>query len=141
MAPSQRLIVLAAAATLAACQPAAAPAEPAPVEAPVATTSPPAPAPTPAPTPAGPVTYTCDNGKTLVATYTGENASVVYDGKTHAMTTVISADGARYQGDGLQWWTKGMTEGMVAPLPPGETDPAPGTEVACRAPAAPASTA
>lgn len=132
-----RLIAAAAvAAPLAACQPAAAPEKAA--EPPAAETAAVAPPATPT-VPNTPITYSCEDGKTVVATYAGETATVVYEGKTYAMTTQLSASGARYQGDGLQWWTKGLTEGMVAPIPAGQTDPADGTDVTCTAPPAPPS--
>jgi membrane-bound inhibitor of C-type lysozyme len=44
-----------------------------------------------------------------------------------------SADGARYTGDGWQWWTKGMHEGSLAALAPGEAI-ASAAGVACHAP-------
>jgi membrane-bound inhibitor of C-type lysozyme len=142
MSLSHRLLCAAAvAAPLAACQPPPAPEDtPAPPVAETAAVTPAPVAPPVAATPAGPITYTCPDGKTVVATYTGETASVVYDGKTYAMTQVISASGVRYQGDGLQWWSRGMSEGMVAPLAAGASQPAEGTTVTCTAPVAPAPT-
>lgn len=79
------------------------------------------------------VAYVCEDGATLSATYSGEEASVEYGGETYAMTTQMSASGARYVGDGLQWWTRGDGEGTVTPMPEGGTDPARGEGVACTA--------
>lgn len=83
--------------------------------------------------PSQPVTvaYACADGSSLTATYSGRDATVEYGGRTHAMTTEISASGARYVGDGLQWWTRG-DEGTVTPMPEGGTDPAQGEGVICK---------
>lgn len=80
------------------------------------------------------VTYACADGSSLTAVYEGDAATVEYAGRTHAMTTRISASGARYVGDGLQWWTRGDGEGVVTPMPEGGTDPAQGEGVTCTAP-------
>jgi membrane-bound inhibitor of C-type lysozyme len=75
-----------------------------------------------APPPAGgSTTYVCSDGQKIVATYPDPRTAVVtLQGHTHAMTTAPSADGVRYVGDGWQWWTKGMTQGTLAQLKPGE---------------------
>lgn len=78
-----------------------------------------------APAPAAPaaeaVRYVCADGSTVEARYpTTETAQIVRDGKTVDMTIAVSASGSRYVGGGWQWWTKGMTEGTLAPLEPGE---------------------
>lgn len=59
-------------------------------------------------------------------------AVVRYKGAKHTMRTAISGSGARYVGDGWQWWTKGFEEGTIAPLKPGETV-ASAEPVTCRA--------
>ncbi|MGR4891174.1 MliC family protein [Sphingopyxis sp. LARHCG72] len=65
--------------------------------------------------------YSCADGSTVEARYpTPDTAQIVYKGKTVDMKVAQSASGARYVGDGWQWWTKGMTDGMLAPLKPGE---------------------
>lgn len=79
------------------------------------------------------VTYACADGSSLTATYSGDEATVEHGGQTYAMTTQISASGARYVGDGLQWWTRGDGEGTVTPMPEGGTDPAQGEGVICTA--------
>lgn len=67
------------------------------------------------------VRYSCADGSTVEARYpTPETAQIVTAGKTVDMTIAQSASGARYVGDGWQWWTKGMIDGMLAPLKPGE---------------------
>jgi membrane-bound inhibitor of C-type lysozyme len=67
------------------------------------------------------VRYSCADGSTVEARYpTPETAQIVTAGKTVDMTIAQSASGARYVGGGWQWWTKGMTDGMLAPLKPGE---------------------
>ena len=95
----------------------------------------PAPAAAPAtPAAATPTTYACDDGRTLKASYPDADTAVVeLDGKTHTLKIAISASGARYVGDGLQWWTKGMTDGQLSPLKAGE-DISTAMGVNCKAP-------
>lgn len=70
---------------------------------------------------AEPIRYTCADGSTVEARYpTTDTAQIVRDGKTVEMKIATSASGSRYVGGGWQWWTKGMTDGMLAPLKPGE---------------------
>lgn len=53
-------------------------------------------------------TYSCDNGQTVKASYTGSDlAEVHYQGQAYDMHIAISADGARYVGHGYEWWTRG----------------------------------
>ncbi|WP_395673560.1 MliC family protein [Phenylobacterium sp.] len=63
----------------------------------------------------------CENGETVEAGYAGNIAVVRYKNRRHEMRVAMSASGARYIGDGMQWWTKGFDQGTIAPLPPGET--------------------
>lgn len=94
----------------------------------------------PAPLPPGPVaaepkvtTYRCEDGRALKAGYPDRDTAVLTVGD-HSYTLKIarSASGARYTGFGLQWWTKGASEGRLAPLKAGEEiASAPG--VACHA--------
>lgn len=68
------------------------------------------------------VNYECSNGQTLRATYTDTNTAVIIlNGKTHTLHIAISGSGARYTGEGWQWWTKGMHDGLLAPLAAGES--------------------
>ena len=62
----------------------------------------------------------CDNGETVEVGYAGDMAIVRYKNRKHVMRTAIAGGGARYTGDGLQWWPKGFDQGRVAPLAPGE---------------------
>ncbi len=90
----------------------------------------------PAAAAAAPVRYSCADGTTVEARYpTTDTAQIVVAGKTVDLKIATSASGARYVGGGWQWWTKGMTDGMLAPIKPGEeTASAAGTT--CTAPAA-----
>lgn len=78
-------------------------------------------------------TYQCSDGRTVKATYGDvDHARLVIDGAPYRLTVAMSASGARYVGEGWQWWTKGMHDAWLAPLRPGETvASAPG--VACQA--------
>ena len=79
-------------------------------------------------------TYVCDDGRSLKASYPDADTAVVeLDGQTHTLKIAISASGARYVGDGLQWWTKGMADGQLSPLKAGE-DIASAQGVNCKAP-------
>lgn len=65
--------------------------------------------------------YTCEDGSVVEASYPDtDTARIRYEGQVIEMQNVISGSGARYTGGGWQWWTKGMTEGTLAPLAPGE---------------------
>ncbi|HUA81258.1 MAG TPA: MliC family protein [Dyella sp.] len=68
------------------------------------------------------VNYACSDGQTVHAAYPDTNTALIrIKGQTHTLHVAISGSGARYTGDGWQWWTKGMHEGMLAPLAPDET--------------------
>ena len=71
---------------------------------------------------AGAVTrYRCADGHVVKARYpTVGRAHIVYQDRSIDMKLAVSASGARYTGGGWQWWTKGMTEGYLAPLQAGE---------------------
>ncbi|WP_312160858.1 MliC family protein [Phenylobacterium sp.] len=86
---------------------------------------------------AAPVTvYACDDGRTVRASYPDPDTAVVeVDGRSRNLKIAISASGARYTGDGYQWWAKGMTQAQLSPLAAGEEiASAPG--VNCKAPEA-----
>jgi|GEM_PF-429822 len=104
--------------------------QPAPPPAP-----PPAPVSAPAPPAASPsVYYACADGSAVRASYPDPDTAVVeHQGRAHTLKTAISASGARYIGEGLQWWTKGWKDGSLAPLAPGETI-ASAAGIACKAP-------
>ena len=80
-------------------------------------------------------TYLCSDGRKVVASYPDPRTAVVtFQGRTHTLTAARSADGVRYVGDGWQWWTKGMTQGTLAQLEPGEqVASAPGVVCTARA--------
>jgi membrane-bound inhibitor of C-type lysozyme len=68
------------------------------------------------------ISYACSDGQVIKAAYPdSDTALVIIKGDTHSLHIAMSADGARYTGDGWQWWTKGMHDGMLAPLAAGET--------------------
>lgn len=77
------------------------PAEPtSPIEAPVAQS-------------AAAVGYACESGKTIAVAYPdAQTVRLSYEGKDYVLTSVVSASGARYAGQGLEWWTasRGETE-------------------------------
>jgi membrane-bound inhibitor of C-type lysozyme len=88
----------------------AAPPEPVMVTAPAGATS------------AATTVFACANGETARAAYPDtETAIVEYQGRTHTLKAVPAASGARYIGEGLQWWTQGADKAAVAPLGVGET--------------------
>lgn len=64
-----------------------------------------------------PVTaYVCEDGRILRALYPDpRTAQVTLEGSVHRLTQAVSGSGARYVGEGLQWWIKG-DEGMLASL-------------------------
>lgn len=61
--------------------------------------------------------YRCEGGATLVAAYPDtDTATLRYQGRTHHLRIARSASGARYVGDGLEWWTKGSGKGSEGTL-------------------------
>lgn len=74
-----------------------------------------------APTAPG-ISYRCADGRTVQARYVGsDRAELVVDGALHRLAIARSASGARYTGDGWQWWTKGLRDAWLAPLQPGQS--------------------
>ncbi|GAB2566186.1 MliC family protein [Dyella jejuensis] len=66
--------------------------------------------------------YRCSDGQTVQAAYPdADTALIKVHGEAHTLHVALSGSGARYTGDGWQWWTKGMHDGMLAPLASGET--------------------
>jgi membrane-bound inhibitor of C-type lysozyme len=77
--------------------------------------------------------YACSDGRSVVARYPDTDTAMLdIDGVAHVLTIARSADGARYVGDGWQWWAKGLRHGSLAPLVAGETV-ATAAGVACEA--------
>lgn len=92
---------------------------------PVATTPKGPPAPVVAAGPVNPAvtvaTYHCADGQSLVAGYPDHDTAIVtWKGHSYSLKVVRSGSGARYTGYGLQWWTKGLTDGAIANLKAGE---------------------
>lgn len=51
--------------------------------------------------------YQCESGDVAQVTYEQDKAVLQYRGKTHTLEQAISASGARYRNDSLEWWSKG----------------------------------
>lgn len=52
------------------------------------------------------VGYACESGRTVSAQYTDQDtAMIAYEGRTATLKVAQSASGARYAGEGLEWWT------------------------------------
>ncbi len=65
--------------------------------------------------------YKCPDGQAIEAGYPDSQTAVVtYKGHAYTLKTARSGSGARYTGMGLQWWTKGLRQGSIAALKPGE---------------------
>lgn len=63
------------------------------------------------------VTYRCESGRTVEASYPTDSTAVVdYEGQTYEMEIAVSGSGARYVGGGLEWWTKGGGPGAEGTL-------------------------
>lgn len=68
-------------------------------------------------------TYSCDNGQTVKASYTGSDlAEVHYQHQAYDMHIAISADGARYVGNDYEWWTRGDQGTLFKHQADGTTD-------------------
>lgn len=105
---------------LVACQREAEPAPTAPIE------------PVPAPAPAGgtPVSYACESGQTITARYPDQQtAEVTWQGRGYTLRTAASASGARYVGDGMEWWTRSRDGRETATLSEAPTTGGPATEL------------
>lgn len=67
-------------------------------------------------------TYACADGRTVQAGYPDRDTAVVdVGGHAYTLKIQVAADGARYVGYGLQWWTKGMQDARLSRLKEGET--------------------
>lgn len=83
--------------------------------------------------------FVCDDGRILSIVYPdNDTAEMRVDGQPHTLKIAMSGSGARYTGEGLQWWSKG-DEGMLAALKPGEDVADPGVRCVppARAPVSP----
>jgi membrane-bound inhibitor of C-type lysozyme len=66
-------------------------------------------------------TYACEDGRTVEAGYPdAQTAVVTVGGHAYTLKAAMAASGVRYVGFGLQWWTKGMRDGRLSRLKPGE---------------------
>lgn len=80
-----------------------------------------------------PSVYRCEDGRVVRVAYPdSETAILQIGGETQPLKVAPSASGARYVGGGWQWWSRGMDEGMISSLAPGE-DLASAASVICRA--------
>ena len=52
-------------------------------------------------------TWSCQSGQKVFAVYpSADSAVITYLGGTYRMSRLESADGARYAGEGFEWWSK-----------------------------------
>lgn len=64
-----------------------------------------------------PVHYHCESGEAITAHYPStDSVTIQYKDSTYTMENAVSASGARYVGDGLEWWTKGSGTGAYGSL-------------------------
>lgn len=60
--------------------------------------------------------YQCEDGERFEVAYPNDQMAILYyRGQLLLLDSVVSASGARYAGEGFQWWTKGEA-GNLAPL-------------------------
>lgn len=53
-----------------------------------------------------PVGYACESGQTVEVLYPdASTARITYKGRSYTLRNVVSASGARYAGEGLEWWS------------------------------------
>lgn len=61
--------------------------------------------------------YHCESGEVIVASFPStDSAKVQYKGNSYTLRIAVSGSGARYVGDGLEWWTKGTGAGAEGAL-------------------------
>ena len=61
--------------------------------------------------------YACHSSEAIAATYpSADSATVKYKARAYDMKIAVSASGARYVGEDLEWWTKGSGTGSEATL-------------------------
>ncbi|UYZ85446.1 MliC family protein [Entomomonas sp. E2T0] len=64
--------------------------------------------------------YKCDDGEQFQVAYPNQDSAVLYyKNELFLLKSAVSASGARYTGDSLEWWTKGK-EGNLTPLAKGK---------------------
>jgi membrane-bound inhibitor of C-type lysozyme len=65
--------------------------------------------------------YACSDGRIVTAQYPDPARMLLaIDGRVLTLSLARSADGARYTGQGWQWWSKGMHDATLARLARGE---------------------
>ena len=63
---------------------------------------------TPAETSPAVLSYACESGETIAASYpSADSATVKYKGSDYEMKVAVSGSGARYVGGEMEWWAKG----------------------------------
>jgi membrane-bound inhibitor of C-type lysozyme len=63
------------------------------------------------------ITYNCGGGVSILASYPDtSSATIEYKNKRFNLRVARSASGARYVGDGVEWWTKGAGPGSHGTL-------------------------
>ncbi|MGO1500470.1 MAG: MliC family protein [Marinobacter sp.] len=63
------------------------------------------------------IAYHCESGTAIQAAYPAHRKAVVkYKEQMLRMNLAVSADGSRYVGDGLEWWTSGSGVGSEGTL-------------------------
>lgn len=79
--------------------------------------------------------YACAGGETVTAGYPDrETAIVAYQDHSYTLKLAHAADGARYTGYGLQWWTRGDRASLAQLKNGEETATGPGLECRSAAP-------
>lgn len=74
--------------------------------------------------------YRCESGATLTARYPSTDAArIEYQDTHYDMQTAVSASGARYVTDDLEWWTKGSGTGSEGTLFQHKTDGSSGEQI------------
>lgn len=63
------------------------------------------------------IVYRCESGREVAASYPADSLAFVrHAGATREMRVASSASGARYTGDGYEWWTRGTGPGSTGRL-------------------------
>lgn len=66
--------------------------------------------------------FICDNGETFKIAYPDKDTAIMeYYGELLILKNVVSASGARYIGEGWQWWGRGLDNGELSVLIGDET--------------------
>lgn len=69
------------------------------------------------------VRYLCESGVQVLASYPDTDSAVIeYQGQIYRLQIAVSASGARYVDDDIEWWTKGTGKGSTATVFEHEAD-------------------